>query len=123
MATGKFPESHWAVLVEDGKKMVSRVRLTFRIWYEDGAWQGLCTELGVPSFADEVGTALDSVIDATIGYLNEIEATGEREHIFAERGLTLRDGEPTGDSDTADKEVRSGETVSRLEVGLSAVAS
>ena len=120
---GKFPESCWAVLVEDGKEVLSHVRLTFRIWYEDGAWQGQCTELGVPSFADDLGAALDNVIDATIGYLNELEATGERERIFAERGLVVRSGLPDRDADEAKEDVRSGDTVSRLELGLSAVAS
>lgn len=120
---GKFPESCWAVLVEDGKEVVSHVRLTFRIWYEDGAWQGQCTELGVPSFADDLGAALDNVIDSTIGYLNEIESTGERSRIFAERGLVLWDGMPDSLPDDTKEDVRSGDTVSRLELGLSAVAS
>jgi len=66
------------------------------------AWQGVCTELGL-SFADDIGEALDSVIDATIGYLNEIESTGERERIFAEHGLKLQGGEPTVRADEISK--------------------
>ena len=114
-----FPPSGWAVFT-DGQDVVGHVLLTFRIWHEDGAWQGACAELGVPSFGDDPGDALDNVLDATILYLDEIEAQGEREAIFAERGLVLGVGHPTDASDVRKESVGAGETVSRMELGLAA---
>jgi hypothetical protein len=119
---GKFPESCWAVLVDDQlATVVGHVALTFRIWHEDGAWQGICSELHVPSFGDDPGEALNSVIDATIGYLNEIEQIGSRDQIFTDRGLRLRTGLPAVEQ--VSEEVAPGDIVSRLDLGLTAVAS
>jgi hypothetical protein len=117
----RFPESRWAVLVDD-QEIVGHVGLTFRIWYEEDAWQGICPELGVPSFGDAPGEALDGVIDATLAYLNEIEDTCERERIFAERGIALRAGEPASKEPEVSEKMAAGESVSRIEFGLKAVA-
>lgn len=106
------------MLVDDDDEVVSYVALTFRIWHEDGAWQGICAELGVPSFGESPGAALDSVVDATIGYLNEIEDHGQRERVFAERGLELQKGEPPRPTEEVAQTMAAGESVSRLDVGL-----
>ena len=122
MAT--FPQSCWAVL-HNSERTVGHVALTFRIRHEDDAWQSICTELKVPSFGNTPGEAMDNVIDATIGYLNELEHLGEREQVFKERGLALRAGFPTKrrtTSSAATVRLSEGESVSRLDIGLTAVA-
>jgi len=62
---------------------------------------------------------LDNVVDATIGYLNEIEDHGERERVFAEQNVMLLEGEPASQEPFPMAEGES--VVSRLEVGLRAV--
>ena len=118
----RFPEERWAVLVDQNHNVLGHVALTFRVWHEEGAWQGLCTELRVPSFGESPGEALDAVVDATLAYLNEIEDQGERERTFSERGVQMREGEPVAPEPTIEEEVAPGESVSRLDFGLSAVA-
>ncbi len=119
---GRFPESCWAVLVDDQKEAVGHVALSFRIWHEDSAWQGICAELGVPSFGERPGEALDNVVEATICYLNAIEQDGERERIFSERNIAMRPGMPSSEEPegTGLPALGAG-AVSRLEVGLTAV--
>lgn len=114
-----FPETCWAVLRGDDRavahRAVAHIVLTFRVWSEDGTWEGICAELGVPSFGEGPGDALSSVIDATICYLNEVERLGERERIFAERGLQLRAGEP---ADTIEEAVATNQSVARIDLGI-----
>lgn len=119
---GRFPAERWAVLVDQDHRVLGRVALTFRVWHEEGAWQALCSELRVPSFGESPGEALDAVVDATLGYLNEIEDQGERERIFAERGVHLRAGEPADGSASIEEQMALGESVSRLDFGLTVVA-
>jgi hypothetical protein len=114
----QFPERSWAVLMDGNREVLGYVALTFRIWHEDDAWQGVCSELGVPSFGDTPGATLDSVVDATIGYLNEIEDHGERERIFQEQGLVLKRGEPPEEPTQVQESMAVGQSVSRLDIGL-----
>jgi hypothetical protein len=109
-----FPARTWARLT-DGEEVVGEVLLTFRVWHEDGFWQAKCAELEVPSFGDEPVEALSAVIDATIGYLNEIEGQEERERIFSEQGLTLQSGSVSPDED---KTTTVGRDQGELRLGL-----
>ena len=111
----RFPEAAWAVL-HDGQNVIGHILLTFRIFSEDGDWQSMCSELGVPSFGDSPGDALSNVIDATITYLNAIEENGERERIFKECSIELESGHPGGRS--RKEEMAPGESVTLLELGL-----
>lgn len=120
-AMSRFPESCWAVLSDGEAGVIGHVALTFRIWYADDAWQGVCAELRVPSFGGDPGDALTNVIDATIEYLNEIEETGERERVFTERGVKLRQGLPEAESPISEF-VDANVVISRLELGLRPVA-
>ena len=117
----RFPAERWAVLVDQNHNVLGHVALTFRVWHEEGVWQGLCTALGVPSFGESTGEALDAVVDATLAYLNEIEDRGERGRVFSERGVQFHEGEPLAPA-TVDEKMVPGESVSRLDFGLSAVA-
>lgn len=109
----RFPERTWAHL-SDGDEIVGCVLLTFRVWFSEGCWQAKCSELEVPSFGEDAGDALNAAIDATIGYLNEIEGNEEREHIFAKRGLVFRTGPPQGGPHDNDQRE---ETVKRRDEG------
>ena len=117
-----FPERAWAVLHNYQRGPVGHVALTFRVWHEDDAWQAICPELGVPSFGDSPGVALDAVLDATLGYLNEIEWNGQRRRVFRERGLKLLRGAPQRKAEEIEEKMVAGESVSRLDIGLSAAA-
>jgi hypothetical protein len=117
-----FPERVWAVLHSYQRGAVGHVALTFRVWYEDDAWQAICPELGVPSFGDAPGAALDAVLDATLGYLNEIERNGERRRVFRERGLKLLKGTPARKADEVEERMAADQAVSRLDIGLGAAA-
>lgn len=116
MASGqRFPQEAWAVL-HDGREAVGHIQLTFQVVHEDGAWQGVCRELDVPSFGDGPGEALDNVLDATICYLNAIEEAGERERVFRERLIVINMGVPS--EDAHEEPVGPGQLVSRLDLAL-----
>ncbi|MHB1509637.1 MAG: hypothetical protein ACYCST_07895 [Acidimicrobiales bacterium] len=103
-------------MLRDDHQVVGHVVLTFRIWHQDGSWQGCCKELGVPSFGDSPDGALGNVLEATITYLNEIEAIGERERIFTEHHLSLRSGTP--EEKSRSQNLAPNESVTLLELGL-----
>ena len=110
-----FPERAW-MLKFDGESF-AHIVFTFRVWHEDDSWQGLCSELGVPSFGDNPGDALSNVIDATVTYLNAIEAVGDRETVFRDRGVILEDGLP-GEKESIQEQVEPNVSLSRLELTL-----
>ncbi len=114
-ANPTFPEQTWAVL-HDGQEVVGHVLFTFRIFTQDGDWQGICRELGVPSFGEDPGDALNNVIDATINYLNAIEENGERQRIFREQSIEMQAGAP--DEGSRKEEIPPGESVTLLDFGL-----
>jgi hypothetical protein len=65
---------------------------------------------------------LDAVLDATLGYLNEIERNGERRRVFRERGLKLLKGTPARKADEVEERMAADQAVSRLDIGLGAAA-
>lgn len=92
----------WAVLMggagEDGPRApVAHVFLTYRLWREDATWLAECIDLGVPSCGATIDDAFDGALDATIAYLNTLEATGDREAVFAERNVPIGEGAPSAD--------------------------
>jgi predicted RNase H-like HicB family nuclease len=105
------------LLAGAGNTINGHLLLTVRVRFEDGYWVGDCIELGVPSFGETLEQAINAVEDATLVYLNTIEAHGDRERIFKERGLEIRPGQPEGFEDI---EIRAhaGETVSPRSVAL-----
>lgn len=70
------------------------VVLTIRIHREDDAYVGLCEELDVSSFGDSVDEALAATLEATALYLETLDDEGERDAVFAERGITMLRTEP-----------------------------
>jgi predicted RNase H-like HicB family nuclease len=56
---------------------------------ETGQYTAVCDELGVPSCGDTLDQAFENVTEATLLYLDSIEAAGERERIFKERGIAI----------------------------------
>ena len=96
---------------------MGHIALTFVVKYEDDAWQGSCRELRVPSFGDGPADALDNTIDATLGYLNELEQTGQRDEVFSQRHIVMSDGAPAEETEQPER-VGSGGVLARLELGL-----
>ncbi len=72
------------------------VTLTFRAFPEDGEYVGECVELGVTSCGETAGVALNAAIDATSLYLAAIEEEGERQRVFAERGIQIATSDTDG---------------------------
>jgi len=108
----RFPEQRWVVLVDQNENILGHVALSFRVWYEEGTWQGLCTELRVPSVGESPKEALDAVVEETLAYLNFIEGLGERENMFSDWGVQMREGKPaepkaTNDAETAPTDLAS----------------
>jgi len=88
------------------------IDLTIRIHEEDGQWAAECVELGVHSCGDTVGEAFENVREATICYLNTLEAVDQRRQVFEDRGIHPHLGLPRTEA-PAEVEVRSGEVVHR----------
>jgi predicted RNase H-like HicB family nuclease len=68
--------------------------VTFRVHREDGQFVSVCPELDTASCGDTVDEALHNIRDATLQYLNAIEANGERERIFKKRNIPIYPAEP-----------------------------
>ncbi len=71
--------------------MASRgyITLTLEAYPEDKAFVSRCRELGVTSCGDTALSAIDALKDAVATYLDAIERLGERERIFAEKGIEI----------------------------------
>jgi predicted RNase H-like HicB family nuclease len=70
------------------------ILVTFRVYQEGDQYVSECVELGIASCGNTIDEAFSALEDATELYLDEIEAEGERERLFAERGITIMPGEP-----------------------------
>lgn len=71
--------------------------LTIKIHQEDGYFVAECEELGVPSFGTSHEDALEAIRDAVKLYVNTLEFEGERERVFAEKGIELIPAERLSD--------------------------
>ena len=71
------------------KTPVAHVFLTYRLWHDDNTWLSECIDLGVPSCGLTIDDAFDGVLDATLVYLNTLEAIGDRERVLAERKIPV----------------------------------
>jgi predicted RNase H-like HicB family nuclease len=70
------------------------ITLTLEAYPEGRTFVSRCKELGVTSCGDSPGEALEAVRDAVATYLNAIEQLGDRERIFAEKGIDVRKTKP-----------------------------
>ena len=66
-----------------------QIVVTISVHEEDGFYQAKCLELGVPSFGRTLDEAFHRACEATLLYLNTIEAEGQRERIFEEQGIQV----------------------------------
>jgi predicted RNase H-like HicB family nuclease len=69
--------------------MERTITLTLEVEREDDRYVSLCPELDVSSYGDSVEDAIAHLKDAVRLYLDTIEADGERERIFQERGIEI----------------------------------
>lgn len=83
--------SHWSFTKPDPSfAVLGHVLLTFRVRRdEDGFYVGDCEPLGVSSFGNTIEEALDATLEATAAYLEALDDSGERERVFAEKGITF----------------------------------
>ena len=70
------------------------VTLTLEAFPEGKTFVSRCRELGVASCGDSIWSAIEAVKDAVTTYINAIEALGERERVFAEKGIVIRQTKP-----------------------------
>jgi predicted RNase H-like HicB family nuclease len=70
------------------------ILLTFKVHEEDGLYVSECEELQVASFGDTIEEAFNALEDAVIVYLNALDDEGDRERVFAERGIEIIPGQP-----------------------------
>lgn len=70
------------------------VLLTLRVYPEGRQWVSECLELGTTSCGDTIEEALKNIRDATLLYLQSIEANATRERIFNEKGIRVLSGDP-----------------------------
>ena len=58
---------------------------------EDDLYVANCPDLDISSYGDTVEDAFAHLNDAILLYLDTIEADGERDRIFRERGITIEE--------------------------------
>jgi predicted RNase H-like HicB family nuclease len=80
--------------------MAKTITLTFEIEREGDLYVSLCRELDIASYGDSVEDAAKHLEEAVSLYLDVIEADGEREQVFRERGIRPEE------QDDVDREVR-----------------
>lgn len=86
--------------------------MTLKVHKEGDQYVSECVELGVASCGDTLEEAFEAIKDATAVYLDTLEDEGERERVFAERGITVLPGEPPADGREVSVRVRPDEYVS-----------
>ena len=74
--------------------MSEKVVLTLHVWQEDDYWMGECIELGTITDACSPEAAFQELIDLVLLTVEGLEAAGERERVFAERGVTVYRDQP-----------------------------
>ncbi|MGD9891260.1 MAG: type II toxin-antitoxin system HicB family antitoxin [Dehalococcoidia bacterium] len=88
------------------------VLLTFKVHEEDGLYVSECEELDVASFGETIEETFNSLEDAVTVYLSALEDEGERERVFAERGIMIIPGQPEPDGEAVTILARPREDVS-----------
>ena len=66
--------------------------VTLKLKKEGSYYVSECVELGTTSFGDTEAEALDSIIDATVLYLNTLEDIGECDEGLREKGVKIHSG-------------------------------
>lgn len=74
--------------------MAEKVVLTLHVWQEDDHWIGECVELGTITDAYSPEAVLDELVELVMLTVEALGDTGERERVFAERGVTVYRDEP-----------------------------
>jgi predicted RNase H-like HicB family nuclease len=88
----RVPQTRWSYERPDREhgEPLGYVLLQFRVEQDDdGLFLGECIELGVSSCGDTLDEAVRATMEATAAYLESLDLAGEREAVFAERGVTL----------------------------------
>ena len=76
--------------------MAETVALTLHVWQEEDYWAGECIELGTATDGPSAEAVLDELGDLVVLTVEALGDAGERERVFAERGITVyRDKPPT----------------------------
>ncbi len=70
------------------------ILLTLRAYPEGKQWVSECLELGTTSCGASIEEALENVKDATLLYLQTIDANETRERIFEEKRIRVLSGDP-----------------------------
>jgi len=70
------------------------ITLTFEVFPEGKKFVSRCRELGVTSCGGDVSAAFENLKDAVTTYVNAIDELGDRERIFAEKGIEIRKTKP-----------------------------
>lgn len=73
---------------------VGYITLTLEAFPEGKAFVSRCRELDVSSCGDNIEQAFENLKDSVFTYLNAIEQLGDRERIFAEKGITIDKTKP-----------------------------
>lgn len=74
------------------KSKAGNIVVTISVHEEDGVFQAECLELGVPSLGRTLDEAFQRACEATLLYLNTIEAEGQRDRIFRDQGIKVITG-------------------------------
>jgi len=69
--------------------VVGHVVLTLIAHKEGSQYVSECSGLGTTSCGDTIDEAFQNIREATLLYLNAIEAAGERERIFRQKGIQV----------------------------------
>ena len=70
------------------------ITLTLEAYPEGKVFVSRCRELGTTSCGSSIWMAIEMLKDAVTTYLNAIEKLGERDRVFAEKGIVVRQTKP-----------------------------
>jgi|SwirhisoilCB3_FD_contig_61_3680709_length_662_multi_2_in_0_out_0_1 predicted RNase H-like HicB family nuclease len=71
--------------------MQQMITLTLKAEREDDQYVSICPELDLSSYGETTDEAIERLDNMILLYLDTIEADGERERIFKERGIKVED--------------------------------
>lgn len=92
---GKRPE--WSARTKPTGTIIGTIVVSLRIVREDEDLVGYCDTFDVSSFGATVEEAVANTLEAVEVYLEALDDAGDRDRVFAERGVIFFPGEPPAD--------------------------
>lgn len=110
--------TQWEGRTKPSGEIFGTIVVSIRVTPEGDQFVGHCDTFDVASCGDTIEAAIDATLEAVEVYLEALDDAGERDGVFAARGVIFFPGEPPDDF-VVSASVRHGEYVTAERVSVS----